>query len=96
MRLVSYGPFGDERGGFLDGDRIVVGPGNHAGAFVTKGVEIRGVSGATIDSGPAHGSGMVMGFRLLAGSDGATISLLTFQVDLAIMNGAAVNKSPPR
>jgi len=34
---------------------------------------------------------LIMGFRLLAGSDGATISHLAFEVDLAIMNGAAVD-----
>jgi hypothetical protein len=34
---------------------------------------------------------MIMGFRLLAGSGGSTISNLTFKVDLAIMNGGAVN-----
>ena len=80
-----------DNGSVATGDRIIVGPGNHAGALVTKGVEIKGEGGATISSGPAHGSGLIMGFRLLAGSNGATISHLTFQVDLAIMNGAAVN-----
>ena len=74
-----------------NGDRIFVGPGNHAGALLTKGVEIRGKGGATIDSGPPHSSGLIQGFQLLAGSDGATISHLIFRVDLAIMNGAAVN-----
>ena len=73
------------------GDTIFVAPGNHAGAFITKQVEIKGEDGAVIDSGPLHGSGMVMGFRFLAGSGGATISHLTFQVDLAIMNGDGVN-----
>ncbi|MCK7483383.1 MAG: hypothetical protein M0C28_44855 [Candidatus Moduliflexus flocculans] len=32
-----------------------------------------------------------MGFRFLAGSDGASINHLVFEVDLAIMNGAAVS-----
>jgi hypothetical protein len=73
------------------GDTILVGPGSFAGAFVTKSVEIKGIGGAIIDTGPAHGSGLIMGFRLLAGSDGATISHLTFTTDLSIMNGAAVN-----
>ena len=72
-------------------DRIFVGPGNHAGALITKSLEIKGTGGATINDGPAHSSGLIQGFRLLAGSDGSTISHLTFQVDLAIMNGAAVN-----
>jgi hypothetical protein len=73
-----------------NGDTILVAAGSHAGALVTKSVEIKGENGAVINSGPAHGSGLIMGFRLLAGSDGATISHLIFTVDLAIMNGAAV------
>jgi hypothetical protein len=75
----------------MDGDTIRVGPGNHAGAYVTKSVEIKGKGGATINSGPMHPAGLSMGFRLLSGSDGATISHLIFVVDLAIMNGEAVN-----
>jgi len=75
----------------LDGHTILVSSGNHAGAFVTKSVEIRGNGNAVIDSGPMHPAGLSMGFRFLAGSDGATISKLQFEVDLAIMNGAAVN-----
>ena len=73
------------------GDTILVGPGNHAGALVTKAVEIKGEGGAVINNGPVHPSGLVQGFRLLAESDGAVISHLRFEVDLAIMNGAAVN-----
>jgi hypothetical protein len=75
----------------MDGDQIRVGRGNHAGALVNKAVEIKGRGRATIDSGPLHPAGLDYGFRLLAGSDGATISHLTFAVDLAIMNGEAVN-----
>lgn len=75
----------------LDGDTIMVAPGERAGAFVTKSVEIKGEGGAIISSGPMHPAGLSMGFRLLAGSDGATISHLTFTVDLAIMNGDAVS-----
>ena len=74
-----------------DGDTIMVSPGSHAGALVDKSVEIKGTGGATIDDGPAHGSGLVQGFRMLTGSDGATISHLRFTVDLVIMNGAAVD-----
>jgi len=74
-----------------DGDTIFVGPGNHAGSLVTKAVEIKGQGGAVINDGPSHSTGLIMGFRLLAGSDGATISHLAFEVDLAIMNGAGVN-----
>ena len=75
----------------LEGDRILVGPGNFAGALVTKRVEIKGMGGATIDNGPVHGSGLIQGFRLLANSAGSTISHLIFKVDLAIMNGAAAH-----
>jgi hypothetical protein len=74
-----------------DGDRIMVAPGNHAGAYVTKAVEIKGEDGAVIETGPMHPAGLSMGFRLLAGSDGATISHLTFTADLAVMNGDAVD-----
>ncbi|OFW55787.1 MAG: hypothetical protein A2133_02955 [Actinobacteria bacterium RBG_16_64_13] len=77
----------------VNGDTIVVGPGDWAGAFVTKGVTITGGDGAVISSGPFHaGAQVYMGFRLLAGSGGAVISHLTFDgADLAIMNGAAVD-----
>jgi hypothetical protein len=76
----------------VDGDTIWVGPGNFAGAEVTKSVTIKGEGQAVIDSGPMHPAGLSQGFRLLAGSDGTTLSHLTFdEVDLAIMNGAAVN-----
>jgi len=74
-----------------NGDTILVGPGSHAGAFVTKAVQIKGEGGAVIDSGPMHPAGLSQGFRLFAGSDGTVISHLRFEVDLAIMNGAAVN-----
>lgn len=73
------------------GDRILVGPGDFDGAYVDKSVEIRGIGGARIVGGPAHPSGLIQGFRLLAGSDGATISHLTFTTDLSIMNGAQVD-----
>ena len=75
----------------LAGDTILVGPGSHAGAYVHKQVVIKGTEGTLIDTGPLHPAGLSMGFRLLAGSDGATISHLQFSVDLAIMNGGAVN-----
>ena len=74
----------------VDGDTIRVGPGNFAGAVVTKSVTIKGEGRAVIDSGPMHPAGLRQGFRMVAGSDGATFSHLTFEVDLAIMNGAAV------
>jgi hypothetical protein len=62
----------------------------HAGALVDKSVEIIGQGGAIINDGPVHGSGLIQGFRLLAGSDGAVISNLFFEVDFPIMNGKAV------
>ena len=60
------------------GDVILVGPGSHAGALVTKAVDIRGEGRAVINTGPVHPSGKTQGFRLLAGSHGTTISHLTF------------------
>ena len=76
----------------IEGDRIMIEPGAHAGALVTKAVEIKGEGGAIINSGPAHWSGLIQGFRLSAASDGTTISHLTFEeVDLAVMNGAGVD-----
>jgi hypothetical protein len=75
----------------LDGDVIRVSRGQYAGALLTKSVEIRGQGQVVINDGPAHGSGLIQGFRLLAGSDGAIITNLIFEVDLAIMNGAAVD-----
>jgi hypothetical protein len=74
------------------GDVIIVRRGFHAGALVTKSVEIRGEGGAVINSGPLHSSGMAQGFRLLDGSQGTTISHLTFQVELAIISGASVDR----
>jgi len=76
------------------GHRILVGPGSHYGAYVTKGVEIRGEDGSIIDSGPllvASRPELVMGFRLLEGSDGASISHLSFAVAFPVMNGGAVD-----
>ncbi len=75
----------------IDGDVIRVGPGSHAGALLTKRLTINGEGGAVINDGPPHGSGLIQGFRLRTGSDGATISHLEFQVDLAIMNGDGVD-----
>jgi len=75
----------------MNGDTIRVSPGEHFGAFVDKSVTIKGESGATINDGPLHPAGLTMGFRLLAGSDGTTISHLNFKVDLAIMHGGAVH-----
>lgn len=76
----------------VNGDRIFLVPGEYAGATVNKAVEIRGEGQATITSGPAHSSGLIQGFRLLAGSDGATLFQLKFKVvDFGIMNADAVN-----
>ncbi len=75
----------------VSGDVIRVGSGDHYGALVTKAVEIKGAGDARIVDGPPHSSGMSHGFRLLHGSDGATISHLTFTTDLAIMNGDGVD-----
>jgi hypothetical protein len=74
-----------------NGDTILLEPGSYAGALVSKAVTIKGEGGATISSGPAHPSGLIQGFRLMAGSGGSTFSHLNFTVDLAIMNGAAAD-----
>lgn len=71
-----------------DGDRILVGPGSFAGALVTKSVHIQGVGRTVISTGPRHPSGLVLGFRLFDGSDGATISHLRFTVDLPVINAS--------
>ncbi len=79
----------------IDGDTIMVGPGSHAGAEVTKAVEIKGEGGAVIDSGPLlttyrpcadpeiPGSGILLdiGFFFAGGGagSGATISHLKFE-----------------
>jgi hypothetical protein len=72
----------------IDGDRIMVGPGNHYGALVDKAVEIKGEDGAVIDSGPLLYSFMPCdtivldtGFFFAGGGagSGATISHLKFE-----------------
>ncbi len=64
------------------GDTILVGPGIHAGAIVTKAVEIKGEGGAVINSGPMRGDRMT-GFLFLDGDgNGATISHLSFETVL--------------
>ncbi len=73
------------------GDTIMLAPGNYAGVLLSKSVRLVGKGKVTINSGPVHGSGLIQGFRLLAGSEGSSFSNLIFTVDLAIMNGAAVN-----
>jgi len=67
------------------GDTILVGPGNHAGATVTKAVEIKGKGGAVINSGPMYAT-YTTGFLFRDGAgDGATISHLSFvTLDLPI------------
>ena len=66
------------------GDRILVGPGAFAGAVVNKPVHIQGIGGAVIATGPLHPSGLVQGFLLATGADGATISHLRFTVDFPV------------
>ncbi len=69
----------------LNGHTLLVEPGNHAGALVTKAVEIKAEGGAVINDGPVHSSGLIQGFRILADGTGATISHFTFEVDFPIM-----------
>ena len=65
-------------------DTILVGSGDYYGAVVNKDIEIRGEEGARIVYDPLH-VGWQFGFKLIVGSDGATISHFTFQgVELAI------------
>ena len=66
------------------GDTILVGPGEYAGAIVTKAVKIRGSAGGTvINDGPSPwlGRGFKAGFLFLGAGEGsgATISHLTFK-----------------
>ena len=68
----------------MDGDTIRVGPGNFYGAKVTKGVHIKGTGQAVIDDGPLVADRYTTGLWLLEGSDGATFSHLTFNVDLGV------------
>lgn len=75
----------------VNGDTIMVAPGSHDGAYIDKAVRIIGTGGAVIDDGPMHPAGLSMGFPLLTGSDGAEISHLQFEVDLAIYNVEAVD-----
>lgn len=74
-----------------NGHTIFVYSGYHAGAFINKGVIIKGIGHAVINTGPLHPAGLSMGFRLFAGSDDAVFQNLEFEVDLAIMNGGAVD-----
>ncbi len=69
----------------LDGHTILVEPGSHVGATVTKAVEIKGEGGAVINSGPMYYS-YTTGFYFRDGAgNGATISHLSFEtMDLPI------------
>lgn len=78
-----------------DGDTIIVGPGNHAGAIIIKAVKIKGGGDAVIDRGFPY-LHTEIGF-LFPTSDpsgsGATISHLQFDetVGFPIMSGGANN-----
>jgi len=67
-----------------DGDTLRVGPGIFEGAEVTKGVHIVGVGKTVIDSGPAGPLDLEYGFWLQEGSDGASISHITFAVGFGV------------
>jgi len=71
--------------------KIIVGSGEWDGALVDRPVEITSEGNAIINNGPAHSSGLIQGFRLLAGSDGTIISHLQFEVDFPVMNGEGVD-----
>jgi hypothetical protein len=72
------------------GATILVGPGNHDGAYVTKEVELKGEGGAVINNGPLHPAGLSMGFRLLTGSDIAHLRTLS---RLLVTGEVAVGRS---
>ena len=73
-----------------DGDTLRVGPGIFEGAVVTKGVHIMGVGKTVIDSGPEADEDIKFGLLLQPGSDGASISHITFAVGLGVY-GKPVN-----
>jgi hypothetical protein len=73
------------------GDTIQVSSGSYAGALISKPVTIRGAGRTVISSGPVHPSGMIIGFRMLPGSDNSKISHLSFGVDLGVISSQAVN-----
>jgi len=58
-----------------DGDTIMVGPGSHSGAVVTKAVVIKGQDGAVIDDGPNSHSFLRAGFLFLGGGQGSGASI---------------------
>jgi len=90
-----------DNSGVSDGDTIMVGPGEHAGALVTKAVEIKGKGGAVINSGPlpwpgaALPRGTFMAGFLFPGGDigsGTTISNLQFEtVEFPVFSRGADN-----
>ena len=77
----------------LSGDKIIVGSGYHAGATVTKAVEITGEDGAVINDGPLPwgAGGSKSGFFFVAGGSGsgATISHLRFEVEFPVFSRGA-------
>ncbi len=82
-----------------DGHTILVGPGSHAGATVTKPVEIKGEGGAVINSGPVLYPGDPFGdlaagfyFPSSGAGAGAIISHLRFEiVEFPIMSSSTDN-----
>jgi len=80
----------------LAGDRILVAPGFHGGAVVTKAVEIKGQGGAVINSGPLPWPTRTFraGFLFPGGGEGngATISHLAFEtVEFPVFSRGADN-----
>jgi hypothetical protein len=70
-----------------DGSTILLAAGEHVGAYVTKSVTIKGEKDAVINSGPANEYGIQQGLVFIEGSEGARVSHIEFNVDLAILNG---------
>lgn len=74
-----------------DGDTIRLCAGEYSGVLLNKSLHFKGQGLASITGGPAHPAGLSQGFRLAAGASGSSFSHLTFEVDLAIINGDAVD-----
>ena len=71
----------------LDGNTIIVGPGNFKGANVTQNVNIKGIGSTVINDGPYYGAfGYKIGFRFTTGSDGSTLSNLSFSTDFGVLS----------
>jgi hypothetical protein len=74
-----------------DGDTIQICSGEYEGVLLNKSLHFQGTGQARITDGPLHPAGINQGFRLLVGSEGSSFKNLTFETDLSIINGEAVD-----